>query len=398
MSALSQKKIVLGICGSIAAYKSLLILRQLVKSGAEVEVIMTEAAADFVGPLSYSTLSGKPVLTHIHSESDWNNHVHLGLWADLLIVAPATAQTIAKFANGMVDNLLTAVFLSARCPVMIAPAMDVDMWYHAATQRNIKFLESIGVRIIPVEEGLLASGLSGAGRLAEPENILNLVHSFFQVQQSMNGRKVLITAGPTQEPIDPVRFISNYSSGKMGVRIAEICLERGAEVHLILGPSNENIPVHKHLNLMRVKTAEEMFDAVKSMYMDMTDFILAAAVADYRPLDSSAQKIKKTDELLQLTLTKTPDIAMFVGAHKSPNQKLVGFALETNDFLANARAKLHKKNMDMIVLNSTGEQGVGFGYDTNRIEILDQKGGHVIFDKKSKKEVAADIVNALLLL
>lgn len=398
MLTLSGKKIILGVCGSIAAYKSLLLLRLLVKAGAEVEVIMTESATDFVGPLSFSTLSGKPVKTQIHSDADWQNHVHLGMWADLMVVVPATAQTIAKMAHGFVDNLLTAVFLSAKCPIMFAPAMDLDMWQNPATKRNIRLLTDSNIQMIPVEDGSLASGLSGLGRLAEPEMIFEIINDHFNKQDTLAGRRILITAGPTLEAIDPVRFISNHSSGKMGIRIAEECLRRGAKVHLILGPTNENISESPELSLFRVVSADEMYTEVKSVWEDMTDFILAAAVADYKPVNMSVEKIKKTADQINIELTKTPDIAAFLGINKKQNQKLVGFALETTNALEYATSKLHKKNMDLIVLNTTGEIGVGFGYDTNQIVLIDRNGHQTNFDKKSKKEVATDIVNALLLL
>ncbi|MBK9632401.1 MAG: bifunctional phosphopantothenoylcysteine decarboxylase/phosphopantothenate--cysteine ligase CoaBC [Saprospiraceae bacterium] len=398
MLTLSGKKIILGVCGSIAAYKSLLLLRLLVKAGAEVEVIMTESATDFVGPLSFSTLSGKPVKTQIHSDADWQNHVHLGMWADLMVVVPATAQTIAKMAHGFVDNLLTAVFLSAKCPIMFAPAMDLDMWQNPATKRNIRLLTDSNIQMIPVEDGSLASGLSGLGRLAETEMIFEIINDHFNKQDTLAGRRILITAGPTLEAIDPVRFISNHSSGKMGIRIAEECLRRGAKVHLILGPTNENISESPELSLFRVVSADEMYTEVKSVWEDMTDFILAAAVADYKPVNMSVEKIKKTADQINIELTKTPDIAAFLGINKKQNQKLVGFALETTNALEYATSKLHKKNMDLIVLNTTGEIGVGFGYDTNQIVLIDRNGHKTNFDKKSKKEVATDIVNALLLL
>ncbi|MBK7812375.1 MAG: bifunctional phosphopantothenoylcysteine decarboxylase/phosphopantothenate--cysteine ligase CoaBC [Saprospiraceae bacterium] len=398
MLTLSGKKIILGVCGSIAAYKSLLLLRLLVKAGAEVEVIMTESATDFVGPLSFSTLSGKPVKTQIHSDADWQNHVHLGMWADLMVVVPATAQTIAKMAHGFVDNLLTAVFLSAKCPIMFAPAMDLDMWQNPATKRNIRLLTDSNIQMIPVEDGSLASGLSGLGRLAETEMIFEIINDHFNKQDTLAGRRILITAGPTLEAIDPVRFISNHSSGKMGIRIAEECLRRGAKVHLILGPTNENISESPELSLFRVVSADEMYTEVKSVWEDMTDFILAAAVADYKPVNMSVEKIKKTADQINIELTKTPDIAAFLGINKKQNQKLVGFALETTNALEYATSKLHKKNMDLIVLNTTGEIGVGFGYDTNQIVLIDRNGHQTNFDKKSKKEVATDIVNALLLL
>ncbi|MBK7232567.1 MAG: bifunctional phosphopantothenoylcysteine decarboxylase/phosphopantothenate--cysteine ligase CoaBC [Saprospiraceae bacterium] len=398
MLTLSGKKIILGVCGSIAAYKSLLLLRLLVKAGAEVEVIMTESATDFVGPLSFSTLSGKPVKTQIHSDADWQNHVHLGMWADLMVVVPATAQTIAKMAHGFVDNLLTAVFLSAKCPIMFAPAMDLDMWQNPATKRNIRLLTDSNIQMIPVVDGSLASGLSGLGRLAETEMIFEIINDHFNKQDTLAGRRILITAGPTLEAIDPVRFISNHSSGKMGIRIAEECLRRGAKVHLILGPTNENISESPELSLFRVVSADEMYTEVKSVWEDMTDFILAAAVADYKPVNMSVEKIKKTADQINIELTKTPDIAAFLGINKKQDQKLVGFALETTNALEYATSKLHKKNMDLIVLNTTGEIGVGFGYDTNQIVLIDRNGHKTNFDKKSKKEVATDIVNALLLL
>ena len=398
MADFSGKNILIGVTASISAYKSLILTRLLVKAGARVQVIMTPAARDFVGPLSFSTLSGSPVLCEIHSDSDWSNHVHLGIHSDLFVIAPACANTIAKMAAGMVDNLLTAVYLSARCPVIIAPAMDVDMWNHPATQSNVKLLKSRGVHIIPVADGLLASGLSGPGRLQEPEEIFVHISNFISSDLDLAGKKILITAGPTYEAIDPVRFVGNHSSGKTGIALAEECINRGAEVYLILGPCHLDLPQHKHFHLTQVTSAVEMMEAVKKLYEIMDYFILSAAVADYMPSEPQVQKIKKSNHSLELKLTRTPDIAAFLGKSKSGAQKLVGFALETENLHQNAKEKLISKNMDMIVLNSTGEAGVGFGSDLNRLEIITRSGDHFVPGKKSKKDLATDIVNALLLL
>lgn len=386
--------IILGISGSIAAYKAAHLTRLWVKRGAAVQVLMTEAATHFIAPLTLSTLSKRPVLNDVHSATGWNNHVELGLWADALVVAPASANTLAKLANGLCDNLLTAVYLSARCPVLVAPAMDVDMWHHPATQANIRRLQSYGVQIIPVGTGELASGLQGEGRLAEPEEIVAYVDQYFRRQQDLGGKKALVTAGPTFEPLDPVRYIGNHSTGKMGIAIAEALARRGAEVTLVLGPTALR-PEHTGLRLLRVGTAQEMYTACAPLFPEMDITVLAAAVADYRPATFSDKKIKKKDDELQLALTRTVDIAATLGSRKKSGQILVGFALETNDALEHARQKMERKNLDLIVLNSLQDAGAGFGHDTNKITLLRRNGLQTAFELKTKTEVAEDIVNEI---
>jgi phosphopantothenoylcysteine decarboxylase/phosphopantothenate--cysteine ligase len=389
------KKIILGISGSIAAYKAAFLTRLLVKAGAEVRVLMTPAAAQFITPLTLSTLSKHPVLSDVQSEAGWNNHVELGLWADALLIAPATANTLAKLANGICDNILSAVYLSARCPVYLAPAMDVDMWHHPATQENIRRLQSFGNTIIPVGHGELASGLVGEGRMEEPENIAAFLNDQFRQQQDLQGKKVLITAGPTYEAIDPVRFIGNRSSGKMGVAIAEEAARRGAAVTLILGPSAQEVR-HASIRTLRVESAQEMYELAMSGFPETDLAILAAAVADYRPEKAEDQKIKKKSDQLSLHLVRTPDIAAALGKVKRSGQYLIGFALETNDEEANARAKLEKKNFDLIVLNSLRDSGAGFQHDTNKISILGRDNKKRQFELKTKTAVAKDIIDAAL--
>ena len=386
--------IILGISGSIAAYKAAHLTRLWVKRGAAVQVLMTEAATHFIAPLTLSTLSKRPVLTDVHSATGWNNHVELGLWADALVVAPASANTLAKLANGLCDNLLTAVYLSARCPVLVAPAMDVDMWHHPATQANIRRLQSYGVQVIPVGTGELTSGLQGEGRLAEPEEIVAYVDQYFRRQQDLGGKKALVTAGPTFEPLDPVRYIGNHSTGKMGIAIAGALARRGAEVTLVLGPTAQQ-PEHTGLRLLRVGTAQEMYTACAPLFPEMDITVLAAAVADYRPATFSDKKIKKKDDELQLALAKTVDIAAALGSRKKSGQILVGFALETNDALEHARQKMERKNLDLIVLNSLQDAGAGFGHDTNKITLLRRNGLQTAFELKTKTEVAEDIVNEI---
>ncbi|MBK7406638.1 MAG: bifunctional phosphopantothenoylcysteine decarboxylase/phosphopantothenate--cysteine ligase CoaBC [Saprospirales bacterium] len=389
------KKIILGISGSIAAYKAAHLTRLLVKAGAEVQVLMTRAATDFITPLTLSTLSKRPVLSDFHAEESWNNHVELGLWADVLVLAPLTATTLAKLASGLADNVLVATYLSARCPVFFAPAMDVDMWKHPSTQRNVQLLESYGNRLIPVGFGELASGLTGEGRMAEPEEIVALLNDFFSEGQPLAGKRALVTAGPTYEAIDPVRFIGNYSSGKMGVAIAERLAALGAQVDLILGPSSLN-PVHPHIRLHRVRSAQEMYEASLAVF-DQTDMaVLSAAVADYRPANPASEKIKKDKADMRIDLESTPDIAAALGARKKAGQVLVGFALETENELENARAKRQKKNLDFIVLNSLRDAGAGFHHDTNKITLVFEGNKTEEFQLKSKREVADDIVAALI--
>lgn len=392
-------KIILGISGSIAAYKAAHLTRLWAKQGAEVQVLMTESATSFIAPLTLSTLSKRPVFSDVSSESGWNNHIELGLWADALVVAPASANTLAKLANGLCDNILSAVYLSARCPVFVAPAMDVDMWHHPATQENIRRLQAHGVHVIPVGHGELASGLVGDGRMAEPEEIVEFVEKSLskkpktknQQPKTLLGKKALVTAGPTFEPLDPVRFIGNHSSGKMGVAIAEELAAQGAEVTLVLGPTDLK-PANQAIKIISVVSAQEMYEACKPIFPQTDIAVLAAAVADYRPKVFSETKIKKKEGDLTLELEKTVDIAAALGKTKREGQTFAGFALETNDELQNAQAKLEKKNFDFIVLNSMRDAGAGFGHDTNKISILHRDGSKKDFPLKSKIEVARDIV------
>ncbi|MEM6842857.1 MAG: bifunctional phosphopantothenoylcysteine decarboxylase/phosphopantothenate--cysteine ligase CoaBC [Bacteroidota bacterium] len=394
--SLPGKKIILGICGSIAAYKAAFLVRLLVKEGAEVQVVMTEAAQDFITPLTLATLSKRPVLSRFSSDlstGQWNNHVDLGLWADLILVAPASAHSIAKFATGYCNDLLTAVYLSARCPVWIAPAMDLDMYQHPSVQTNLRKLADYGNIIIDAEEGELASGLSGVGRLAEPEHIIQQLTDFFAPAQSLLGKKVLITAGPTQEPLDPVRYLTNASSGKMGYALAKEAAQRGAMVHLVSGPVAISF-THPSVTISLVTTAEEMLQASQAQFTEIDIAVFAAAVSDYAPAEKHSQKIKKKDDTLTLTLKKNPDIAQTLGQQKKVGQILVGFALETNDELTHARNKLEKKNLDIVVLNSMNDAGAGFGHDTNQISLLNRKNSDVLtFDLKAKADVARDIWN-----
>lgn len=392
MANLTGKKILLGITGSIAAYKAAFLARLLIRSGAKVQALMTKAGAEFISPLTLSTLTKKPVHTDIIAGESWNNHVEMGLWADAMVVAPLTASSLAKMAQGISDNIITATYLSARCPVFFAPAMDLDMWRHPATRENVRRLQSYGNHLIPVGHGELASGLVGEGRMAEPEEIVAHLYHFWEKQQSLAGRKILITAGPTYEPIDPVRFVGNRSSGKMGVALADAAARRGAEVTLVLGPSRLS-PLDARVQVLPVQTAEEMLQAAEKAYPGADIGILAAAVADYRPREAAARKIKKTGDVLKLELVKNPDIAATLGQRKKPGQLLVGFALETDNELANAQSKLEKKNFDLIVLNSLQDQGAGFNYDTNKITIIGKGNKIRDFELKSKPAVAEDILD-----
>lgn len=394
---LRGKKIVLGVSGSIAAYKTAVLTRLLVKAEAEVKVIMTPSALDFITPLTLSTLSKNPVLTEFVKDDtgQWTNHVDLGLWADAMIVAPASANTLAKMANGICDTLLLAVYLSARCPVFFAPAMDLDMLQHPSTQSNLRKLESYGNELIQPGYGELASGLVGNGRMAEPEEILNILENYFAESKRLTGKKVLVTAGPTVEAIDPVRYISNHSSGKMGFSLAEALAEQGAEVNLVAGPTNQHT-THPGVNVIPVTSAEEMYTACSTLFPTMDITVLAAAVADYRPVEVADQKIKKNGESLTIALTQTRDIAASLGKLKHNGQLIVGFALETENEKSNAIKKLESKNFDLIVLNSLNDKGAGFGVDTNKITILDRKHDARSFELKSKKAVARDIVHAIL--
>lgn len=393
---LEGKKILLGVSGSIAAYKAAFLTRLLVKEGAEVRVIMTPSAHDFITPLTLATLSKNPVLTHFTKDDtgEWNNHVDLGLWADALVVAPATANTVAKMATGICDNLLTAVYLSARCPVFFAPAMDLDMLQHPATQRNIETLEGWGHQQIKPTFGELASGLIGTGRMAEPQEIVSHLENFFSASP-LKGKKALVTAGPTYEALDPVRFIGNHSTGKMGLAIAEELSRQGAQVTLVIGPTNLNT-VLRGIDTVSVTSAEEMYEACVARFENTDVAVLSAAVADYKPAAMADQKIKKTSQALTIELVSTRDIAAELGKLKKNGQVIVGFALETENERANAEKKIKSKNFDLIVLNSLQDAGAGFGHDTNKITLIDAKNNAKKFNLKSKKEVARDIVNAII--
>lgn len=390
------KRILLGITGGIAAYKIAFLIRLLKKKEADVKCIMTPASCDFISPLTIATLSENPVYIDFWNQRDgtWTNHVNLGMWPDVFLIAPLTANTLAKLIHGQSDNLLTATFLSAKSPVIVAPAMDLDMYFHPATKRNLAQLELDGVQIIPAESGELASGLVGQGRLAEPENIVAVLEEFFAKSNAFQGQKVLITAGPTYEKIDPVRFIGNHSSGKMGFEIAKVFLSQGAEVTLISGPTKEKL-THKNLILHSIQTAEEMLMQVQSSWKNMNVGVFAAAVADYRPESPEVQKIKKNEDRMTINLVKNPDILAWAGANKAENQKLVGFALETNDAEKHGFDKLKRKNLDFIVVNTLEDKGAGFGVDTNRIKIIDKSNKLISFELKPKHQVALDIVNYL---
>ena len=389
------KKILLGITGSIAAYKSIYLVRLLIKAGAEVKVIITPSAKDFVSSLTLSTLSHNEVLADLFDEQSWANHVMLGRWSDLMIVAPLSCNTLAKMANGQCDNLLLATYLSATCPVVVAPAMDEDMWHHPATKENIKKLVSFGNTIIPVNKGDLASGLEGEGRMAEPEQIMDFITTNFFLTRQLEGKKALVTAGPTYEPIDPVRFIGNNSSGKMGFAIAKELYNRGAVVTLIAGPTSIDTTFNG-ITLIKVNTAGEMYKASNDAFENADLAVMAAAVADYTPLTPEKEKIKKKEELLTIELTKTKDILKSLGDRKKAGQVLIGFALETNNGKQHAREKLQNKNADMIVLNSLNDAGAGFGHDTNKITIFEKGGQEFNFGIKSKTDVAKDIVDTII--
>lgn len=393
---LNGKKILLGVTGSIAAYKAAVLTRLMVKEGAQVKVIMSPAAHDFITPLTLSTLSKNPVLTEFIKDNSgqWNNHVELGLWADVMLIAPASANTLAKMATGQCDNLLLAVYLSARCPVFVAPAMDLDMLVHGSTKNNFQTLRSYGNHFIEPAHGELASGLIGKGRMAEPEEIVEHLRKHFS-EGKLAGKKTLITAGPTYEAIDPVRFIGNHSSGKMGFAIAERLAAEGANVTLVTGPTQQHT-TNTNIHVIRVTSAEEMYTACSSIFPSSDITVLSAAVADYKPVHKADQKIKKKEDTLVLELTKTKDIAASLGKLKQPGQVLVGFALETEQEQANALKKLESKNFDLIVLNSLNDTGAGFGFDTNKITIIDRNQQVQKFELKSKNEVAADIVKAII--
>ena len=394
---LKGKNIILGVTGSIAAYKAAFFVRLLVKEGAAVKVIMTDASKDFITPLTLSTVSKNPVVSEFVKgpSGEWNNHVDLGLWGDAMIIAPASANTIGKMANGICDNILLATYLSARCPVFSAPAMDLDMYQHPSVTSNLEKLVSFGNHLIHTTHGELASGLVGQGRLAEPEQMLDTLCAFFEHGKRLDKKKILITAGPTYEAIDPVRFIGNHSTGKMGFAIALEAANQGAVITLVSGPTQVTIS-HPNIDLIKVNSGKEMYTACKNVYQESEITILAAAVADYAPKTMAAQKIKKYTDEMQLDLVKTIDIAKALGEIKTKNQINVGFALETNAEIDNAQKKIVKKNLDLIVLNSLKDEGAGFGHDTNKISIIDNQNNIDHFELKSKKEVAKDIINAIV--
>lgn len=399
MGSLSNKHIVLGITGSIAAYKACLLIRLLIKEGAEVQVVITPAGKEFITPLTLSTLTHKPVVSEFFDRRDgsWHSHVDLGLWADAMVIAPCTASTLGKMANGVADNMLITTYMSMKAPVFIAPAMDLDMFKHPANQKNIETLKSYGNHFIDAGTGFLASGLEGKGRMAEPEEIVAALKAYFAAESfsksESESKSILITAGPTYEKIDPVRFIGNYSSGKMGFALAEECAARGHKVTLIAGPVN--LKCSPNINRIDVESAQEMYDAATKAFPVMDAAILCAAVADYRPVSQADEKIKREDKSnMTIELTANPDIAATLGKMKTDKQTLVGFALETNDEEANAQKKLKKKNLDFIVLNSTRNEGTTFGYDDNQISIIDSEHQYD-FEKKPKSEVAKDIINHL---
>ena len=392
---LRERKILLGVTGSIAAYKAPLLVRQLVKAGAEVKVILTASAKDFVTPLCLATLSKNPVLIDLFEGNAWANHVMLGRWADLMVIAPLSCNSLSKMAHGTCDNLLLATYLSATCPVVVAPAMDEDMWHHPATKANLEKLEVFGNKIIPVEKGELASGLYGEGRMAEPEAIFQFIQDFFFLKKDLSGRKALVTAGPTQESIDPVRFIGNRSTGKMGVAIARELAGRGALVDLVLGPSPLEVNI-AGVKVLPVHSAEEMYNACLEKFKDADIAVMSAAVADYKPATPSKEKIKKKTGTLILELTRTRDILQTLGQQKRNGQILVGFALENEFEKEYAIGKLKDKNADLMVLNSLKDEGAGFGYDTNKITIFEKDGNELGYERKSKQQVAKDIVDRIV--
>ena len=390
------KKIVLGITGSIAAYKAAILIRALIKKGAEVQVVITPAGKEFITPITLSALTSKPVISDFFAQRDgtWHSHVDLGLWADVMLIAPATASTIGKMAHGIADNMLITTYLSMKAPVFVAPAMDLDMFAHPSTQNNLNILRSYGNHIIEPASGELASHLVGKGRMEEPEKIVEVLENFFEKEKDLKGKKVLITAGPTYEKIDPVRFIGNYSSGKMGFALAEECASRGAEVTLVSGPVTLQTN-HPNIQRIDVESANEMYEAAKEAFTHADAGILCAAVADFTPVCTADHKIKREKDHLSLDLKPTQDIAASLGVMKQKNQVLVGFALETNNEQENAEGKLQRKNFDFIVLNSLNDNGAGFRVDTNKITIIDQEGS-TPYSLKDKKEVAKDIIDKLV--
>ncbi len=390
---LKDKKILLGITGSIAAYKSVFLVRQLVQAGADVQVMLTPSARDFVSTLTLSTLCKHPVLVELFDENSWANHVMLGRWADVMVIAPLSCNTLARMANGLCDNLLLATYLSAVCPVIVAPAMDEDMWHHPATVSNLNKLHAYGNFIIPVNKGELASGLFGEGRMAEPHEIESYLQHFFR--KGLQGKRALVTAGPTIEHIDPVRFISNHSSGKMGIAISKELANRGAAVDLVLGPTPLSVH-HAGIQVHQVISAEQMYEASVSLFESADIIIMSAAVADYTPVTVAGEKLKKSGNGLTLDLTATKDILETLGQRKKPGQLLVGFALETSNEKEYALQKLAKKNADMIILNSLNDEGAGFGFDTNKITLFEKNGNEFPFERKEKHEVARDIVERII--
>ena len=393
---LKGKHIILGVTGSIAAYKAATLTRLLVKEGASVKVVMTPLAKEFITPLTMATLSKSPIMVDFYNpeNGDWNSHVDLGLWADLYLIAPASANTIGKMAGGIADNLLLTTYLSAKCPVMVAPAMDLDMYKHPATQRNLRVLQSFGNIIIEPESGELASGLIGKGRMEEPERIVAFITDYFARQADFKGKKVVVTAGPTYEKIDPVRFIGNYSSGKMGLAIAEELAGRGAEVVLVCGPVNLKTS-HPAIRRVDVESAAQMYEVTSKEFVNSDVAVLSAAVADFTPKEKADHKIKRGKDDLLLELLPTKDIAAELGRIKTASQLLIGFALETNDEEINALSKMQRKNLDMIVLNSLNDKGAGFSVDTNKVTILDKAGDKTVYELKTKVEVAKDIVDQI---
>lgn len=394
---LENKKIVLGITGSIAAYKACILTRLLIKKGAEVQVVMTPSAKEFITPLTLATLTQKPVVSEFFDRRDgsWHSHVSLGLWADAMLVAPASASTIGKMSNGIADNMLVTTYLSMKAPVFVAPAMDLDMYAHPSTQANLKKLASYGNHIVEPGTGFLASKLEGKGRMEEPEKIVEVLEQYFAKQQRLAGKKVLITAGPTYEKIDPVRFIGNYSSGKMGFALAEVCAEQGAEVTLICGPVMLQAN-HPNIKRIDVESAQQMYEVSIKHFPKADICILCAAVADFTPKTTADKKIKRKGDDLTIKLQPTQDIAAALGAQKKKKQVLIGFALETDNELKNAKDKMERKNLDLIVLNSLQDKGAGFRVDTNKVTIIDRHSGLTAYDTKTKREVAEDIVECIV--
>ena len=394
---LAGKKVLLGVTGSIAAYKAAFLTRLLIKEGAAVKVVMTAAASDFITPLTLATLSKNPVLNYPFNpqSGEWHSHVEAGLWADLMVIAPATANTIAHLAHGICENLLSAIYLSARCPVIVCPAMDLDMYAHPATVKNMVLLEEYGNILIKANYGELASGLTGDGRMAEPEQIVAEINEIFNQSNSLKDKKVLVTAGPTYEAIDPVRFIGNHSSGKMGTAIALEAAKQGASVDLILGPAELKIN-HPKIKVHRIKSAAEMYEACIKIHPNTELAFFSAAVSDYKPMVQEPEKIKKSDPQMVLTLEKTKDIAMELGQLKQDRQIHIGFALETENEIENGKKKLLKKNFDLLVLNSLRDQGAGFGFDTNKVTFIDQNGNLDSFELESKQKVARNLIKEVI--